>query len=384
MPAPSLSRLALVFSLGVSSLVLHAACARSVSSDVGADSLGLFGPDAGDAAPQNRCVETHCPAPYATCPGESGLCTTNLTNDVKHCGSCEGPCPTTPPNASPICSGGQCRLICDPLFADCNHAVADGCETGTESDPANCGACGNACKAGLICWRGACGCPNGYTACGTECKRLDSDSENCSACGNVCHAPADDADPAWRCGANVTPANTKWLCASSACELDCKPGFGNCNKDLCADGCEINLLVDPANCGSCGHKCEAGQSCESGSCMCPPGSTYCNGTCVDVKKDPLNCGSCGRRCPGPIPRDPSRIGSKPSGGTPTCDDGRCSYTCFPGFADCDLEIRNGCEVNVLTNPYHCGSCTTQCNIGAGQPCVVGKCLTRECEAGTVL
>src|SRR4051812_16876653 len=40
------------------------------------------------------CVETVCPAPYATCPGERGLCTVDLRADIDHCGACDTPCPT--------------------------------------------------------------------------------------------------------------------------------------------------------------------------------------------------------------------------------------------------------------------------------------------------
>jgi len=56
----------------------------------------------------------------------------------------------------------------------------------TDGDRDNCGFCGNACKDGVLCWRGACGCPNGYTQCGDDCKKLDSDRDNCGACGKMC------------------------------------------------------------------------------------------------------------------------------------------------------------------------------------------------------
>jgi len=383
MSSQSLSRLALIVSLAVSSLSLHASCARSGSSEPEADNLGVFGTDAGGAV-QNACIATECPAPYATCPGEPGFCATNLTKDVDHCGSCDRKCPTKAINASYVCSDSQCKMVCDPLFADCNNSIADGCETPLEGDPLNCGACGTACKNGgdggdggdgVLCWRGACGCPNGYTQCGLECKKLSSDDLNCGACDNACKAPTNDADPAWRCGANVTPANTKWTCLSSACELSCKPGFGDCNNVFCTDGCEIDLKVDPENCGACGNKCAAGQTCEGGSCMCPAGTINCGGDCVDVLTDARNCGKCGRRCPGPS--------SKTANGSPVCEAGQCSYTCFPGFANCDDNPANGCEANLLTNPNHCGTCPTKCNVAAGQPCIVGKCLTRECDAGVV-
>jgi hypothetical protein len=379
MISPSLSRFALIASLAIASLFVHASCARSGDSAPEVDSLTLFDPDAGDASPQNACVETRCPPPFATCPGEPGVCTTNLTNDIDHCGACGAKCPAPSNNASFVCSGSECKMVCDPLSADCNGSVADGCETATESDPANCGGCGVSCKEGVICWRGACGCPNGYTACGDDCKKLDSDDLNCSACGNICKPPANPADPAWRCGPNVTPPNTKWTCMSSACGLSCKGGFGDCNNQFCADGCELDLKTDPENCGACGRKCGAGQTCEAGTCLCPSNMINCDGVCVDWQTDARNCGLCGRRCPGPS----ANTTRKPGSGSPLCENGECSYVCFPGFADCDENVINGCETNINTSQGHCGGCGIQCNVPAGQPCVLGKCLTRECDAGVV-
>ena len=69
------------------------------------------------------------------------------------------------------------------------------------------------------------------------------------------------------------------------------------------------------------------------------------------------------------------------GGSPACTAGKCSYVCYPGFANCDGDDDNGCEANLNTSSLHCGSCATPCPLGPGQPCVVGKCLTRDCDAG---
>ena len=379
MNLPSFSRLARFVrfaSLGGLILALHAACARSVDSGFAADSLPAFATDAG-GPPQLFCISTECPAPHATCPGEPGLCTTNLQNDVDHCGSCDTKCPSKAPNGSFVCSGGQCHVVCDEYTADCNHSAADGCETPTDSDPANCGACGNACKDGVSCWRGACGCPNGYTQCGTECVKLDSDNLNCGACGTTCTAPTNLTDPKWKCGAGVSPAHTKWQCMTASCDLTCASGYADCNTNFCGDGCETKLSDDPDNCGACGHKCELGKTCGGGTCLCPAGTTNCNGTCVDVNVDATNCGGCGITCPGPKSASPRH----PGGGSPACTAGQCSYVCYPGFANCDGKDDNGCEANLDTSSLHCGSCATPCPLGPGQPCVVGKCLTRDCDAG---
>ena len=33
---------------------------------------------------------------------------------------------------------------------------------------------------------------------------------------------------------------------------------------------------------------------------------------------------------------------------------------LPGFADCDGDQANGCEVNLFTDAFNCGSCGTSC------------------------
>jgi hypothetical protein len=93
------------------------------------------------------------------------------------------------------------------------------------------------------------------------------------------------------------------------------------NQTCCSSGC-FDLASDPANCGSCGHPCNAGQACMMGMCVttgCSPactngnmcmgtncvcnGGPACGGTstccpagCVNLQSDPLNCGNCGKPC----------------------------------------------------------------------------------------
>jgi alpha-tubulin suppressor-like RCC1 family protein len=46
--------------------------------------------------------------------------------------------------------------------------------------------------------------------------------------------------------------------------------------------------------------------------------------------------------------------------------------CNEGFANCDGDGANGCEVDTRTNAMHCGMCGRSC--GAGESCVAGVCL----------
>jgi len=338
------------------------------------DSAPVPEPDA------SMCNSYDCPAPYATCPNKSGVCSANLNKDLENCGACGVECRlpdySTPPQASFYCGDGQCRLRCIGLYADCNGELDDGCEVNIEEDPANCGACGTACGPGEICWKAACGCPPGFTRCGSGCTRVDRDPVNCGACGNACALPSVDGGPGtWPCEPGVLAPNQGPICANSACTIGCTNGYADCNDDHCGDGCETNLASDPKNCGACGHACGPEQLCIDGDCECSdPSLTYC-GKCVDLQRDEESCGACGNVCPGLV--EPWKSGN------PLCVNGRCSYHCAAGYADCDHRIDNGCEVDLMVDPANCGSCGAHCDLEGGQPCAAGRCLTKPCDAGGV-
>src|SRR5262249_53151993 len=127
--------------------------------------------------------------------------------DPNNCGACGHVCVT--PNATPACAMGACAIAqCAKGFADCDHTAASGCETPTESDPANCGGCGARCP---------------------------------------------------------TRPNTAPGCHNAMCAPACKTGFADCNQDL-SDGCEVDLGGDAKNCGACGMACPAKQGCLAGRC----------------------------------------------------------------------------------------------------------------------
>lgn len=337
-----------------------------------------------DATVEKLCVETECPAPYTTCPGVPGVCTTNLDKDPLHCGSCDNECPpwNSDINGSFFCTQGRCQLICDVGTNDCNGFVDDGCESNLRIDPNNCGACGVQCAAGDPCFEGQCGCAKGFAACNGECVRLATDVANCGACGHDC---ADEEAGEGPCGGAV-PAHSEFNCKASTCGQHCAAGFGDCNTDFCGDGCETSLAYDEKNCGACGHECAPGQTCAGGKCLCDPvtdpGGTYCGGTgCTDLQTDPVNCGACGNDCKGLIPSTGGYAG--PVTGSPACVLGRCTYECATGYGDCDNRIDNGCETDLMVDPRNCGGCGIQCDLASGQPCAGGQCLTKPCDAGVV-
>jgi len=367
----ALLRAASFLGLTATALLLQASCARSVGSE---DDVGptLLAPNATNPGELTVCVATECPLPWASCGG--GLCTTNTLRDIEHCGACGHTCPKPPKSfhASSVCTKSKCALACDELSADCNHDEGDGCEVYTGDDPKNCGGCGKLCAEGEICWKGACGCPSGFSTCGGECKNLQSDNSSCGGCNSECVAPPTN-DPAWVCGPGIAPTNTEWGCAGGGCSLVCKQFYSNCDGNLCSNGCEVNERTDRLNCGTCGHACGANQDCVNGTCICPEGTTRCGDRCVDLDVDTDNCGKCGNGCLG--------AQDDTANGGPRCSGGKCGYVCYAGYANCDQLLENGCEANIGTDPLHCGSCSTKCDAARGQPCVLGQCLTKPCEAG---
>jgi serine/threonine protein kinase len=67
-------------------------------------------------------------------------------------------------------------------------------------------------------------------------------------------------------------------------------------------------------------------------------------------------------------------------GLTACVNGQCAFVgCQSNFADCDRSAANGCEISLLTDPSHCGSCVTACSIpNALSACVMGACQISSC------
>ena len=122
-------------------------------------------------------------------------------------------------------------------------------------------------------------------------------------------------------------------------------GLGN----LC-----IDLVTDPAHCGTCENACPPTSSCNDGICTCPNGESICTDACVDLLTDPANCGTCGIDC-----------------GDLFCLEGQCVSDCG------DLSECGGACVDLMSDSANCGTCDNPCGTGA-------SCVGGQCECGETL
>ncbi|MBL8601309.1 MAG: hypothetical protein JNK72_05245 [Myxococcales bacterium] len=321
------------------------------------------------------CAVGTCNAPFADCDNAAlNGCETNTLNSAAHCGACGMACPARP-NAAASCNGGTCAYACTPGFADCDGNPANGCEIDLQSDPQRCGACNTVCNppnGTPRCAAGQCAvgrCVDGFGDCdGNATNGCETDlrasTTHCGQCGTACAARA-----------NAFPG-----CLSGRCVTSCVMGFQDCDGEA-NNGCEVDLRTSLGHCGACGRACAPPRgvgACMGGQCAvlsCEAGFANCdgdaaNGCEVDLRVDPNHCNRCGNVCVA-------------SGGTPACRAGVCGVgTCAPGRGDCDSNAANGCETNTLAEPTHCGACGAACALAnATAGCANGRCVVSACASG---
>jgi hypothetical protein len=322
-----------------------------------------------------QCVIAACEPGHRDCDGEAANGCEAGDDDVEHCGGCGNRCDFG--NAIAMCIDGTCqRGGCKGGFTDCDGILPD-CETDIGNDPMHCGGCTTVCAltsatpnaSGVGCTEGVCfaDCDDGFDDCNGDyadgCETPLNTSTDCGGCGVEC--PGD--------------------CSSGTCDpAYCPPDFGDC--DLDGDSCETPLDTND-NCGACGNSCDGltaaiagcggdvgARSCQISSCT-GEGSRDCDGEAmtgceVDVRDDVAHCGACHFDC-----RVQDNVASA------TCDASDCTFTCEPGFDDCNDVIVDGCETP-LNNLQHCGACATPCARANGSAsCVTGDCELADCDEG---
>jgi hypothetical protein len=187
------------------------------------------------------------------------------------------------------------------VFAGCgedNYVVGGKCATGftqcgvacidVQSDPLNCGSCGNVCPSGLACGAGICGGPTDATMDGVGDARPTDGGDG----GN---GEAGDGGDDGGDGSSFDGPNE-----------DGRMGDGGDGGG--GDGGDGGVCTPPfdtvQHCGDCFTQCVApNDTCKpsDGGFACAPFCVAplvnCGGICIDVTADPFNCGACNHICP---------------------------------------------------------------------------------------
>ncbi len=321
--------------------------------------------NAAGACAAGACGVATCNAGFADCDASAGNGCEQPTNTVTHCGGCNVAC-TAGPHASPACATGACALTCEAGWADCDGDRANGCEQDVATDGSHCGACGNVCTDGRTCVAGGC------SAMVCTSGRANCDGSEANGCevtlaGDVSHCGA--------CGNACAAANGTPACAAGACGIaSCNAGFANCDG-AANNGCEVDTRSSVTHCGGCGQACSlanAAAVCTAGACAvgtCNAGfadvdGNPANGCEINLLTDPNHCGAQGNACAA-------------ANGTAGCAGGACTVAaCNTGYSDCDGSAANGCEVDLRSDVGHCGACATACPSGANSAasCVASACV----------
>jgi len=311
-----------------------------------------------DAGPCDDPVPETCNGEDDDCDGETDE-DFDLDTDPDNCGGCERTCPEVP-HGSPGCAGGGCAVSCDSGRGDCDGVYDTGCETDLTS-PDSCGGCGVVCPAERVCSSSGCvdDCPGSEEVCGRTCVDTSSSPMHCGGCDARCP---------------VRPHSTP-TCGAGTCGFECDPGRADCDGDE-SNGCETELGA-VSDCAACDDVCSYPNGmpgCASGACVlvgCSPGYGDCNAHPPDGCEADLGtvttCGDCTTACDDPV---------RASG---MCTDLGCDFTCESGWADCNDDPSDGCEVD-LSSTGHCGDCFVECS--GGTPLCDGSSCIASCSSPT--
>lgn len=351
------------------------ACVAQTDPDFGCSADGCTPcnlANANSLCGSSQCVVDTCQGRFQDCDQDTANgCEVDIDSDPAHCSACGNACVV--PNAQAACNSGDCAIgQCETGFDNCNGDDLDGCEVILDSDPENCGECGNECPMFQTCKAGNCvlDCDPGTGDCDMDpangCETTLGSTTHCAMCGDACDL-----------------ANASANCVAGVCEIDqCDDDFDDCDG-MDANGCEVDLDTNAANCGECGRGCGnqnvATATCQNGTCnsTCNQGFGNCSrpaapaaddGCETDTGTSLQHCGGCGQDC-------------TPNNGTGACNGGTCTIaTCNGTFEDCNNNVGDGCEVNTNTSAGNCGMCGNACNLpNAVEGCNNGNCTVVSCN-----
>ena len=238
-----------------------------------------------------------------------------------------------------------------------------------QTDPANCGGCGNRCGNNQACAGGQCqgggGCSSGQTACGNQCVDTQTDNRHCGGCGTVCGSGTSCVR-----GACVLPAEcaSDFDCGAGTGDLICNRQTGRCVCRMDGEGICYRYPAQAGIAGECNPCCPGGNGmclrdyvCRGdlgttfggvpySICHCPAGTVTCNfgdsfRCTADIGTDHRRCGLNCRDCL-------SEFGY--------CRAGECDRGCNLG-SSCAPSATRPCGAN----GFPCNSDSICCNMGPG-------------------
>ena len=115
--------------------------------------------DLAESAPVMDMSAGVCSKPLLLC----GKVCVDPDSDPANCGNCGETCPTEAVNGIVSCRQGTCVVDCTAPYLSCGPGPVTHCDTNGLSDPRNCGKCGVVCGSGLGsgCYQGRCVLPVG-------------------------------------------------------------------------------------------------------------------------------------------------------------------------------------------------------------------------------
>jgi hypothetical protein len=201
------------------------------------------------------------------------------------------------------------------------------------------------------------------------CNPGELEEEECSRC--VCSNAGQ-----WNC-TNLCPEclDGDKITAEDGCNTcDCVNGTWACTDIACTEECEEgDTAGSPDLCNSCYCNADGRWECTTRDCpgsVCDEGYANCdgqpdNGCEVNLERSVTNCGSCGYYCALP-------------GAVAACEEGACVIDyCTHDYEDCNGDTADGCEV-----PVGPGGCENRCEVPEGSPEPTPTDASCNCPEGT--